>query len=112
MSDLNWSASNTVIVAALTTSNGDHELRWEHAVRYLPSVDTPAIHAWLDTHHVLEVIVVPYLRCPPSVLTAPHRAICVPPSEYALFTAALSTALAERSPWRSSAAEIAAAADP
>ncbi|MEU8895837.1 hypothetical protein [Nocardia sp. NPDC048505] len=98
MSDGGLVAGNTVIVAALAAPPPEgRDMCWELAVRYLPSIDTPAIGAWLS-RHPRGVVVAPRPDCSPVLLTAVHRELSVPPGEYALFCAALNPG----APWTAS----------
>ncbi len=63
---------------------------WDHAVRYLPSLNTPTIRAWVRRYPQGPdgPLVTPCPGFPPALLLLPHRELSVPQSEYELFLAA------------------------
>ncbi|MFE6864795.1 hypothetical protein [Nocardia sp. NPDC057668] len=62
-------------------------LDWEHAVATMPSIDSPDLRAWIG-RNLDRAVVIPNDR-PPGRGWWPRRQICVPPGEYASFTALL-----------------------
>lgn len=86
--DGNWIEGTTVIVASAAGPG----LGWEQAIRYLPSIDTPDMRDWLDHQAVGRegAVVMPVAGEGAGLLSAPHREVCVPPHEFAVFAIALS----------------------
>ncbi|MFE3054062.1 hypothetical protein [Nocardia sp. NPDC059239] len=80
----------TVAEAAIAITGLD----WVHAVASLPSIDSPDMQAWINRQHNTtdqpdHTVVTPNDVYPDRLRPLPHRQICVPPIEYATFTALL-----------------------
>ncbi|WP_330178864.1 hypothetical protein OHB26_20335 [Nocardia sp. NBC_01503] len=95
MTDIN--TAYAVVVTAVSDPTQVEGLEWERAVEYLPSLASHAMRTWVRAqesetepkgaagrHGV--VIPGPQRRVEPR---QPYREVCVPPSEYLLFSAAV-----------------------
>ncbi|WP_067573822.1 hypothetical protein [Nocardia acidivorans] len=95
MTDIN--TAYAVVVTAVSDPTQVEGLEWERAVEYLPSLASDAMRTWVraqesgaepkgavSRHGV--VIPGPQRRVAPR---QPYREVCVPPSEYLLFSAAV-----------------------
>lgn len=83
----------TVLAAALVGG-----FRWDLAVSFLPSIDSPDMRGWLDIHHAggeRGARVVLAAGCPAAVFDSAYREMSVPPREYVLFAEALRAPSAE-----------------
>ncbi|WP_157534940.1 ATP-binding protein [Nocardia inohanensis] len=65
-------------------------LAWQQAIRYLPSIDTPDMRDWLDRQAVGRdgAVVMPVAEGS-GLPAVPHREVCVPPHEFAVFAIAV-----------------------
>ncbi|QLY33371.1 hypothetical protein [Nocardia huaxiensis] len=88
--DHTWISGNSIVVVAAADRVATYGLDWEQAVRLLPSIDTPDLHGWLRAHGDTNVLVVPGDGCPAALRALPHREICIPALEFALFATVLS----------------------
>lgn len=86
-------AVDTVVVVLLSDHATAAGLDWSRACQYMPSIDTPDMRAWLNACEngggTVAAVVVPVQCWLTALRGVPYRQICVPPGEYALFTAAL-----------------------
>ncbi|MGX1805302.1 hypothetical protein ACWIGI_06275 [Nocardia sp. NPDC055321] len=78
-----WHTTDSIVVVAAAVPGLD----WEHAVATMPSIDSPDLRAWIG-RNLDHAVVIPNDR-PPVRGWSPRRQICVPPGEYASFTALL-----------------------
>ncbi|BEK85994.1 hypothetical protein NSK11_contig00171-0002 [Nocardia seriolae] len=90
----NWHSTDAVIVSVAAAATAVVGLDWAHAVIPLPSIDSPNMHAWNGRQHATtdrprRTVVTPSGRFPNELDRLPHPQICVPPSEFATFTALL-----------------------
>ncbi|GAA5106004.1 hypothetical protein GCM10023319_76420 [Nocardia iowensis] len=90
--DLDSVPGCAVVVAVLNDSSNVAGFGWAKAVQYLPSVDARDMRSWLDANAAGGcVVVTPVERWSMTLGHLPHRTVCVPPREYALFASALDT---------------------
>ncbi|MFE3192709.1 hypothetical protein ACFXHA_27120 [Nocardia sp. NPDC059240] len=94
MTDNTVGTAYAVVVTAVADPMQVEGLEWDHAVEYLPSIDSHAMRKWVRAqesepgarHGV--VIPGPHRRVVPR---QPYREVCVPSAEYQLFSAAVRT---------------------
>lgn len=90
-------AVDTVVVVLLSDHPTVAGLDWSRACQCMPSIDTPDMRAWLNAcEHsggTVAAVVVPAQGWRTAPHGGPRRQICVPPREYAQFTAALALVL-------------------
>lgn len=89
-----WHSTDAVMVTVAEAAIPITGLDWVHAVASLPSIDSPDMQTWINRQHTTtdqpdHTVVTPNDIYPDRLRPLPHRQICVPPSEYATFTALL-----------------------